>query len=35
MFQDKKIIEDVLTALAEQLKAEGINHMEILVCGGA
>ena len=34
MFQDKKYIEEVLTALAEQLKAEGINHMELLVCGG-
>ena len=35
MFQDKKYIEDILSALAEQLKAEGINHLELLVCGGA
>ncbi|MBI4970560.1 MAG: hypothetical protein HZC17_01805 [Candidatus Omnitrophica bacterium] len=35
MFQDKKYIEEVLRALAEQLKAEGIDHMELLVCGGA
>ena len=35
MFQDKKYIEDILTALAEELKAEGIHHLELLVCGGA
>lgn len=34
MFENRKYIEDVLMALAEQLKAEGINHMELLVCGG-
>lgn len=35
MFQDKKYIETVLAALAEQLNADGIKHLELVVCGGA
>lgn len=34
MFKDKTDIEKVLTALSEQLGAEGVVHMELLVCGG-
>ena len=34
MFKLKKEIEKVLTALSEQLNAEGIAHLEMLVCGG-
>ena len=34
MFQDRDQIEAIFNALAEQLKAEGINHIELVVCGG-
>jgi len=35
MFADKKEIETVLSALAEQLQSQGVNRLEIVVCGGA
>ncbi len=35
MFTDKKEIEVVLLALAEQLEAQGVRRLEIVVCGGA
>lgn len=35
MLADKKYIEQVLTALAEQLEAGGLRHLELVVCGGA
>ena len=34
MFEGKNEIETVLNALSEQLEAEGIVHLEMLVCGG-
>jgi len=34
MFKGKQEIEKVLTALSEQLGAEGVVHLEMLVCGG-
>lgn len=35
MFEGKKDIEAALTALAEQLEAEGASIIELVVCGGA
>lgn len=35
MFEGKKDIESALMALAEQLEAEGIKKLEMVVCGGA
>ncbi len=35
MFEGKKEIENVLRALSEQLDAEGISRLEMVVCGGA
>ena len=34
MFEDKDQIDGIFRALAEQLKAEVVNHMELVVCGG-
>lgn len=35
MFTDKKEIEVVLLALAEQIEVQGVRRLEIVVCGGA
>jgi hypothetical protein len=35
MFKGKKEIETVLMALSEQLEAEGVIRLEMVVCGGA
>lgn len=35
MFENKKEIETVLMALSEQLSAEGIGRIEMVVCGGS
>lgn len=35
MFQDRDQIDTIFRALAEQLKAEGVDSMELVVCGGA
>lgn len=34
MFKGKKQVENILHALAEQLKAEGRGNFELVVCGG-
>lgn len=34
MFEERDQIEAIFLGLAEQLKAEGIDHMELVVCGG-
>lgn len=35
MFEGKQEIEKILIALSEQLSAEGVIHLEMVVCGGA
>lgn len=34
MFEGKTQIDTIFQALAEQLKAEGVDHLELVICGG-